>query len=341
MANYAASVLAEAKLILKDRFASPEKRLKSPGVFAAFRKNTDIAVPNVGDLRTSVNRAEKAYFANRTKRANFGGRAHNHTGAVGDSTEVALTWAQYGDVFQTGLKRSENNLMNDAMLLANELENAFKNIHEAIDTAALTYLGTNKSTVNVATKNGVFDAVNDVFEIDSDTVERALQFAKSMMRQNYHKGMFEAILDPVFFAQAEHYLNQGAGNSQNLVYQGNGVSIWEAIGLNDANYPLGSGYMIPEGTIAAIDWIPQKNRDGWGDYESFNGGYGTIQDPITGITMAVHGYSTRADNSATGGDAQDVNTEWEISVDISMNHAPLTTANETVIHEIGLIADPA
>lgn len=341
MANYAASVLAEAKLILAGRFAAPEKRLKSPNVFGAFRKNTEIAVPNVGDLRTSVNRAEKAYFANRTKRSTIAGRTHNHVGTIGDSTEVALTWATYGDKFQIGLKRSENNVMTDAMLLANELENAFKNIYESVDTAGLAYLGTNKTTVNVATKNGVFDAIPDVFEIATANIARFLQYAKSMMRQNYHTGSLEAILDPVLFLEAEHYLNQGSGNSDNLQYQRSDLSIWEAITLGDGGYPAGTGYMIPEGTIAAIDWIPQKNRQGLGDYESYNGGYGTIQDPVSGLTMALHGYTQRADNSGTGGDAQDMNTEWEISVDLSFNKAPLTVAGETPIFQVGLTTTPA
>ncbi|WP_341216992.1 hypothetical protein, partial [uncultured Wocania sp.] len=101
MANYAASVLAEAKLILASRFAAPEMRVKSPNVFGAFQKNTDIAIPNVGALRTATSRAEKGYFFNRSKRSNTSARAHNHTGSVGDSTEVAFTWATYGDKFQT------------------------------------------------------------------------------------------------------------------------------------------------------------------------------------------------------------------------------------------------
>lgn len=341
MANYAASVLAEAKLILASRFSAPEMRVKSPNVLGAFMKNTDLAIPNVGELRTAAARAEKGYFFNRSKRANTAARAYNHTGTVGDSTEVAFSWATYGDVFQTSLKRSQNNIFNDAQLLANEIENALKNIYESADAAALAYLGTNKTTVNAATKNGVYDAINDSFEIATANIARFIQHAKSMMRQNYHNGMGELILDPVLFLEAEHYLQQGAGNNANLAYQVAGVNLWEAITLADANYPLGAGYIIPEGTIGVVDWIDPKNRTGWGDYESYNGGYGTITDPRTGLTMALHGYSQRADTSAAGGDVQDVTTEWEISVDLSFNNAPLTTANETTIFEIGIIDTPA
>lgn len=342
MANYAASVLTEAQLILNERFASPEKRMKSPGVFGAFRKNTDIAIPNVGDLRTKEERPEKGYFFNRTKRSLLTSRTHNHTGAVADSTEVSFSWATYGDKCQTSLKRSDNNVFSDAAILANELENMFKNIYEGIDSAALAYLGTNKSTVNAATKNGVFDATNDVFEIATANIARFIQHAKSMLRQNYHTGMADAILDPVLYLEAEHYLNQGAGNSTNLAYQASlGANLWEAIGLTDANYPLGSGYFIPEGTIGVVDWIPRQNRQGKGDFDSVLGGFGSIVDPISGMTFAVHSYAQRADTSSAGGDTQDEVQEWEISVDLSFNKAPLTAAGETTIFEVGIIDTPA
>lgn len=341
MANYAASVLAEAKLILNDRFSAPEKRLKNAGVIGSFMKNTDLAIPNVGDLRTSVNRAEKAYFQNRMKRANGGARSHNHTGSVGDSTEVALSWATYSDKATTSLKRADNNIFADAQILANELENMFKNIYEAADAAALSYLATNKTTVNAATKNGVFDATNDAFEIATANIARFIQYGKSMLRQNFYKGGADLILDPVLYLEAEHYLQQSAGNSTNTAYQRAAVDLFEAITLSDANYADGAGYFIPEGTIGVVDWIPRQNREGKGDFESVLGGYSSIVDPFTGKSFAIHGYSQRADTSGSGGDTQDVVTEWEISVDLSFNKAPLTAAGETPIFEVGMIATPA
>lgn len=341
MANYAASVLVEAQLILNARFAAPEKRLKAPAnVLGVFMKNTNLAMPNIGDLRTKEERPEKAYFANRTKRSNTASRTHDHTGAVGDSTEVALSYATYGDTFSTSLKRSDNNIMSDAQLLANELENAFKNIYENIDAAALAFLGTNKTGVNVATKNGVFDNTNDTFEIANANIARFIQHANSMLRQNYYTGGSDLILDPVLYLEAMHYLNQGAGNSVNTSYQAVD-SIWEAITLNDVNYADGAGYIIPEGTVGMVDWVPTQNRQGLGDFDSYNGGFGTIVDPISGLTLAVHSYSQRSDTSATGGDTQDVTQEWELSTDISFNKSPLTVANETTIFEIGMIDTPA
>lgn len=335
MANYAASVLAEAKLILSERYSAPEKRLKTAGVIGAFMKNTDIAIPNVGTLRTKEERAEKGYFFNRSKRSTTTSRTHNHTGTVGDSSEVAFTWETFADNCQTSLKRSDNNIFADAQLLANELDNVFKNMYESMDAKALSYLGTNKSLVNGATKNGSFEATNKVFEILAVDKDRFFQYGKSMLKQNHYKGMADVICDPILFAQAEYLASQGQSNATNSGFQFSGLNFFESVDLSDSNYGNGDAYFIPEGTIGVVDWIPSQNRQGVGNYESVLGGYGTIQDPISGMTFAVHAYSDRADTSASGGDKQDVVTNWEISVDLSFNKAPINVTDESTIFEVG------
>ncbi len=335
MPNYQASVLAEAQLILNERFAAPEKRLKTAGVIGSFLRNTELSLPNIGRLRTKEERPEKAYFANRTKRATTSSRTHNHSGAAGDSTEVSLVYQTFSDVAQTSMKRSDNNVMSDAVILANELENIFKNIHEDVDAAALAYLATNKTGVNVASKNGSFNAVNETYEILAANKDRFFQYAKSMLRQNYYTGGADAILDPILFAQAEFLAQQGNSNNTNSGFQFSGLNVSESVQLEDANYANGIGYFIPQGTIGVVDWIPLQNQNGKGDFESHLGGYSKIIDPYTGLDFAIHAYTQRADTSATGGDSQDDVTEWEVSVDLSFNNSPLSVANETTIFEAG------
>lgn len=335
MPNFAASILAEAKLILSEKYSAPEKRLKSSGVFGAFRKNTAIALPNVGDLRTKEERPEKGYFFNRSKRSTSNSRIYNHTGSVGDSSEVAFNWETFSDTAQTSLKRSDNNIFSEAQILANEFENMFKNIYEDADAASLAFLATNKTLVNTGVKNGNWNSTNGVFEISSTNKERFFQYGKSMLRQNHYKGMADVILDPVLYAQAEYLASQGGANSTNYGFQFAGLNHFEAVDLSDANYTNGTSFFIPEGTIGVVDWIPKQNREGKGDYESVLGGYGSVVDPITGLTYAIHAYAERADTSSSGGDTQDVVINWELSVDLSFNRAQLSTANETTIFEVG------
>ena len=115
----------------------------------------------------------------------------------------------------------------------------------------------------------------------------------------------------------------------------------ESVQLDDANYPDGIGYAIPTGTIGVVDWIPRQNREGKGDLESYVGGFTTITDPYTGMPFALHAYQQRANTGAAGGDSQDVVMEWEVTVDLSFNHAPMVPAGETTIFAAGMKATPA
>lgn len=342
MANYAASVLAEAQLKFSERMSAPEMRLKNAGVIGAFMKSSDIALPNLGDLRTKEERPEHAYFKNRSKRAAITSRTHNHTGTVSDSTQVILGWDTYGDKFQTSLKRSDNNVFADAEILSHEIENALNNIYEAMDADALAYLGTNKTAVNAATKGGVFDATADIFEIANGDINKFIQIVKSMLKQNFYSPIgADLILDSNLYMQAEFLAAQNAGNATNWGYQFSGVNLMESVLLDDVSYADGAGFAVAPGTIAMVDWIPSQNRAGEGDMDSYVGGFGTFVDPRTGLTLALHSYKDRADTSAAGGDTQDVVQEWEMTVDISYNKAPLTAAGETTIFGVGMIDTPA
>ena len=336
MANYAAAVLLEAQLILNERLNAPEKRLKAGGAMNAFMKNTEFSVPNIGDLRAKEERPEGIHFMNRSKRTNATfTRTHNHTGTVGDSTKVATAWKTFGDKCQTSLKRADNNVYTDAQMLANELDNIFKNIHEDIDAHALTQLGTMRTQVNGATKGGTWSAANNTWQIAAANKDRFIQQVKSMMRQNYYNGQYDLVADSLLFGELEFRAAQGGGNATNLGFQYGGVDIMENVKLTDANYANGVGYMIGQGTIGVVDWIPTQNRQGRGSYDTVLGGYGSIVDPITGLSFAVHGYSGRADTSGAGGDTQDDVLELEVSIDLSFNKAPLTVANESTVFQVG------
>jgi hypothetical protein len=103
--------------------------------------------------------------------------------------------------------------------------------------------------------------------------------------------------------------------------------------------PEGIVIAMPQGTVAALNWIPGQNRKGWGDYNDYNGGYGTFE--FMGYTFALHGYAQRADTSASNGDTQDVQMEFELSLDSSYNKAPLdytTGRTDSVILEVAQLS---
>ena len=340
MADYAASVLNKAQLLLNDKFQSAEMRRKPSAVLSTLLKSTDFLIPDIKVLRDREDRATKAYLKNRASRAVAGGRVHDHTGPNADSTEVDIAFTSYVDEFSTSLKRGDNNVLSDAEILAHEIENALINLHEGIETALVTFLDTNKNQVSAPVsgtlKRAVFSAVNDTYEIASGNADEFWHIIKSVYKQEkYSDAMFDVIADSLLVSTGEFKSQQGQGNSTNLGFQFSNLNVVESVEVADANYLNGIAFAFPMGMAGILDWIPKQNRVGKGNFDSVLGGYSTLIDPMTGLSFAVHGYTERADTSGTNGSAQDELTQWEMSIDLSPQTAPLTTATASAIFAFG------
>lgn len=343
MANYAASVLAKAQTRLNQRFQAAELRVKPSPILMTLLKNTQFLIPDARILRDREDRAVKAYLKNRASRALSNARSHNHTGDVADSTEVDITWTAYVDEFSTSIKRGDNNVFDAAEQMSHEIENCLANLHEGIESALATWLDTNKSTVSYADANSNLANATwnaGVYEIGADQSDQFFEIIKSIFRQNKYSGQqFDIIADSKKASRGNYLVQQGQGNSTNLGWQFQGLSVAESIEIFDSlTYPEGLAYGMPIGMTGIIDWIPKQNRMGEGDFMSYLGGYGTIIDPMTGLNVALHGYSDRADTSSSNGNVQDVVTQWEMSIDLSPQYAPLTEANETPIYQFAQTA---
>lgn len=335
MANFSVSNLVQAQAILDENFQAPEMRQAPAPILQLGRQNADILIPGHETLRTREDRAIKAYILKRNKRATTGvGRTYNHTGVIGDSIASDLVWSPFTDKFQLSLKLLDNNIFGFNKVLANQLAQAMQNIRSDAEAWLAGRLYSQRTQVNVATKNGAFNAANSAFEIAAQSSLRFWQMAKSMMLQNGYTGQYDVIADPVSYADALFAAAQGAANATNTSFQFNGMNIMQSNDIDDANYDGGVSLILPTASFGVLDWIPKQNREGWGDYNSNVGGYGSIVDPVSGLTMALHGYAQRADTSASNGNTQDVVMEFEVSIDLSANLAPLSTATETVVYEV-------
>jgi hypothetical protein len=85
MANYAPSALVKAQAKLLGMFQAGELRVADPVTYKAFLKNSNIMFPDAKILRTREDRALDAYYKLRASRSLGSARAHNPSGAVGDS----------------------------------------------------------------------------------------------------------------------------------------------------------------------------------------------------------------------------------------------------------------
>lgn len=328
MANFDTSNLLTAQTMLTAKYAQPEMRMKPAPAFGLLTANSDILMVGAETLRTREDRAIEAHLLARTKRNSGSTRVYNHTGTIDDSQKVTLTWTTKSDKFAISLKLLDNSVLDFNTVLANKFEQACMNILEDKETEAITYLRAQRATQQPTLKGATFDATNDAVEIDAANANSFLQRVKSVMKQNYFSGIVDVIADSNMQIAFDAQAAQGAGNATNLQYQFPGTRIVESVELVDSNYASGIVLAMPQGAAGALNWIPKQNRNGWGDYNDYVGGYGTFS--FMGYTFAVHGYAQRADTSAANGDAQDVQMEFEVSFDSSYNKAPLNyTTNRT------------
>jgi hypothetical protein len=339
MANYTPSNLVTAQAKLIQNFESNEKRYIEPVTFNSIKRTSQIMFPNSRELRVREDRAIDAYYKTRTSRALGTGRAHDHTGSRGDSAILSPSWITYSDKFVTTLKGADNNIYSADELLTNELENVFINMIEGHEQIATEFLFNNRSQVNTNTSGGAFDGVNFVFEIAEATEgNTAIQISKIMMHNNAFSGSYTVYCDSDAFRKFNFQANQGVSNDTNLAFQFSGMTFVHSTKMDalasGLGYDKGLWAVVPEGSVAVLDWIPVQNRAG---HEDTEGMYGQIANPIDGLSYAVHSYKERIDGTSINGYTQDVKTEWEASIDLAFEFAPSTTANSTPILVAALV----
>ena len=339
MANFSVGNLLTAQTMVADKYKSPEMRMKPAPGYSLLTSNDNFLIVQAETLKTRDDRPIEAHLLSRTKRASGSARAATHTGTIDESQKVTLTWTTKSDKFAISLKLLDKSVFDFNTVLANKFEQACMNILEDKETEVIAYLMAQRATTQPTLKGAAFNATSDAVEVALADKSQFFQIVKSIMRQNYFGGQLDIVADPLKQISAEFLAAQGIGNSTNYGYQFQNMNIAESLELTDADYAAGCALVMPAGTVAALNWIPKQNRQGFGDYNSFLGGYGTFN--FLGYQFAVHGYSARADTSASNGDTQDVLMEFEVSLDSSYNKAPLdyvTSRTDSVIVEFGQLA---
>ena len=343
MANRATAKLVKAQAKLLGAFQSQELRYRNPVTYLAFKLSSPIMFPGWDALRTREDRTIETNYKLRASRAlGTGGRIHNHTGVKADTGTLTPSWDSYDDAFNMSLKQADNSLYNEDEQMAQEIQEVVSNFAEGLETVAVNYVFSNRSGVNTATVEGSFDATDDVFKITESTDgDRLIQITKSVMHINKHNDSNLVVFcDTVAYNKMLFKAAQGAQNSTNLSFQFNGVTFIHSVELGALGaglvgaYAKGFWVVAEMGTFGVLPWIPKQNRRG---VETKESSYSSLMNPIDGFDYAVHSYETRADDSANGGYTQDVVTQYEVSIDVAFEMAPLSTADETVFKAFALV----
>ncbi len=349
MANFVASQLVAAQTKFIKQFQDPELRRKQNPALALALKNLQATIQNQQELRTREDRSVNAYLF-KTRGPGAGtSRAARPTGTKGDTVQVGLTWQTVAETFNISMKQADANVFTYQEMLANELMQAALNIHSRLGTIFLNYMYVHRNQLLLSSPQGATaDLTNFDYAVAGNDKNYFFQKVRSIMDQHNYRGRLDIIADSLSYMQAQQLRAQGTQNATNLTFQFDNMDIYNTTEQIDSNSLNGTTLAMPANTFAALPWIPKQNRMGYGDYESYNGGYGVLQDPL-GMTLteldaqgnaiavplqyAVYAFTQASDEQANNGGSQDQVTTFEISIDIAPTLAPLSGSNESVVNE--------
>lgn len=343
MANYAASVLVNGQAKVTAKFQTNEQRRKIPTVMEMALKNQSISVPNAQDLRVSPLRTVDVFYLSNVTAGAAVAKTAAHTGTYGDNGKINVTYITHVETFNLPRKLADNNIYQYQELFNNLLEMKWKNLRTRHDTSALSYLNTNRmqlaaSVVNpqIASANpGTWNDTNYALEVGQDKKTRFLQMAKSLMSARYFNGPYDIVADLQLAAEFEYLMQQGSGNYANTQFQFSEAGIAATQDQVSSAYNLGAAYIMPQGTLAGLNWNEALNKRGVNAGENSVGFLGTTSDPLgSGAVADISMYTARADTSAntTGGSTQDIVDQWELALTIGYVAPPLSTSGDSVIH---------
>lgn len=346
MANYATSVLAKGQGVVSGKNQAPEQRRKINTVMELALKNQEYSIPNAPDLRKSDLRTVEIYYHKDIAAGSATAKVAAHTGTYGDSGKVELTYITHVETFSLPRKIAQNNILNYQNMFNNLYEMKWKNIRKRHDDSALAFLIANRCQLSAAAINaqiasanpGTWNDTRYALEVDASKASRFAQKIKSFMAARKFTGAsYDVIADLQMAEEFEFQKNQGSGNNQNTSFQFAGLNISSTQDAIDSNYANGAVLVLPATLFAGMYWNDPLNRSGVNSGENEVGVLGTIGDPFgSGAVADISMYTQRADTSAntTGGNPQDIVDQWELSLTIAYALPPLSTASDSVVHEI-------
>ncbi|MHA2202003.1 MAG: hypothetical protein ACXABN_19220 [Candidatus Thorarchaeota archaeon] len=340
MAYYANTTLLDALTKLQEA-ANKDLRAPAYGVTRAFndrKRNVILNYDQFAMQNSDVDlQGQKVDYLRRRSATAGTSRSASLTGAYGTSTRDTLTWATYTDEFTLSDDNMRDNTMGPQML-ANEIRNARLNIGSAIETAGVTKLEAFRNQVDVSSPHSTWDGTNYINKVANANEDRFFNIMETEMRMRDYNGPLQIIN----YGSMNEVMNwqgaQGVGNSSNLQFQYGDKMFYTSNTITNGSDYVGTSYVCEEDSLALVDWIPAKNREGLVNHNDFT--FTSMPDPF-GIfdNMALAVQKSVADTSATGttkgGNTQDAVWKYEVSVDIAFFIPTITT--QKLVNKYGLL----
>lgn len=355
MSNLTPTNLLAGLSLLTEKYQGAEWRMPDTAALSAAY-TAQKANPDLVSLRTREDRTVNYDFPIRKSSSSGTARAALHTGSRTDSLRTALSWQSYTETFSISEKQLDNNTISYEDAFAKGVKSCIYNLLKRFDDWFIAQLLADKTQINVNGVRATWDSVNYNLKIDASEKDYWKEQIEANMGNEEYNSELTIIADSLAFIDMTRSLNQGQMNSTNLSYQfGTGEIIKTSKTLLSGFN--GSAIAFPSELVGLVPWIPKQNRKPL-DLEkamTVNGDFGSISIPVINdkgqamysLDFAISMYTTRADTSASNGNAQDLLSQVEISHDFAYLSAPLSTFRATgdfagktdsIVHSYGLVS---
>lgn len=302
-------------------------------------KNAPILIENLNELKESENRNGTAHTLDRSPAPTTSARSCTHTDCCGDCTETAITWTPIvAKNICISTTRGMDNMFDTKMQLNNAIWNRILDMYRDLELTIYAYVVANQTTIhNGVAGLGGWNA--DIWRVAIADRLQYINYVHQMMLANNYNGFMLDMVNSLSIGAEYQYVNQqGTGNSLNLQWQDQGMTMWQSTDIAvTANY-RGDSFVIPEGGLAIVPWIPKINRENTGIMGGAAGYWTSMPSPFgDGIDIAVHITESCSDTSQSNGAVQDYVRNYELSFDVAVVSTPLAGA-ETPIFHTGLFA---
>ena len=301
------------------RLTQFEGRLSSYDIYQAFKDNTSMLIPaaELEAAKKSARRVTKIPVLNKIDFTIGSTRACTPGDQAITSEFVQPSYSTYVFDFHMQPNINEDNYFAYQQEFAHKFIQGLKKFGETIDSAAGTFLESNLTQVNASPLFG--GIVGDTVSL---TYAEREEFYKSipsiLVRNDLSGNKVLDIANPEAQIMYDSIARQGAGNSVNKAYQ---ISNFAPYRSNRVTLDAGiaeTHYLIPEGHIGTLSWIPMDYKIGRGGEDNL---WTSVVDPIFGLTWALRYVYACADLSAvSGGDATLTSSfveKFEFSIDIA------------------------
>ena len=328
MAYYAETVLLTALADLADQ-ANKDLRAPAYGATRAFNDRKRNVIQNYETfqkMEAEVDlRATRIDYLNRATDTVNSSRASDLTGFVGTSVSDTLTFVTYAREFTISDDAARNNTQKAAKQLAFAIKNARLDIGASIETAAVAKLETFLNTVDVSSPLSTWSGASTYRNVvASEDQDRYFNIIETEMGIRDYNGGLQIINYGTLNELIAWQANQGTANSVNLTFQFGNKQFYTSNSLTNSSDHIGVSYVVEEDSLALVDWIPAKNREGLANHHDFS--FTSMPDPF-GIfdTFALAIQKKVQNSSSIGGNSQDAVWVYEFSVDVAFYIPTITT----------------